>query len=263
MIAKALHLLSLLPQRPGEFCDRVRATVQTRRDSQAALASYSACSETELIFDLSNALNADIASFFEGTDLASLEAAVQQAWSRINGTGPFPPFHNAGPLLARVCYAIARALQPTHVVETGVCYGLTSAYLLQALETNHAGRLHSIDLPPLGKNGDAYVGTLVPRGLQHRWNLHRGTSRRLLLPLLAHLGSIDIFLHDSLHTYANMSWELAAAWAKLRPGGVLIADDVEGNAAFHELARRSDVLSARVVQESTKNSMFGIAVKCS
>jgi predicted O-methyltransferase YrrM len=263
MIPKALQLLSLLPQSPGEFYDRVLASLQTHWDACFISGSYRSCSRNELVSQLSEALNHDVAAKLQERELAEIESNVAECQRKMPTAAPFSRFHNAGSLLARICYAVTRALQPEVVLESGVCYGVTSAHFLQALERNGHGQLHSVDLPPLGKNGDAYVGALVPRDLWGRWTLHRGASRRLLRPLIERLGHIDVFLHDSLHTSANMRWEFTTVWPVLRPGGVLIADDVERNAAFRELSQRKDVRYTFVVQETNKESMFGIAVKCS
>src|SRR5579862_2322636 len=56
-------------------------------------------------------------------------------------------------------YAAIRALQPELVVETGVASGVSSAYILLALERNRKGTLHSVEvgdtayLPPGKENG--------------------------------------------------------------------------------------------------------------
>jgi len=47
-----------------------------------------------------------------------------------------------------------------------------------------------------------------------------------LPPLLDDLGRIDVFFHDSLHTREHMLFEFERAWAHLKPGGVLVSDDV-------------------------------------
>jgi predicted O-methyltransferase YrrM len=174
---------------------------------------------------------------------------------------PFGVFHNGDTLLAQLCYGVVRAMRPKTVAETGVCYGVTSAHLLAALGGNGEGHLYSIDLPPLGKNNDDYVGWLVPDELRKRWTLRRGTSRRLLRPMLKELGNIDLFVHDSLHTYNNMKMEFESVWPHLPPGGVLIADDIEGNAAFQEVTRRGDVAFHAAVRELGKDSLAGILIK--
>ena len=209
---------------------------------------------------LGSVLALQILGCFDEPQLERIEMQVRQRITSFEGA-PFSSLHNGDSVFARFCYAITRALRPRAIVETGVCYGVTSAYILQALEVNGGGHLYSIDLPPLAKNSDQHVGGLIPLDLKRHWSLHRGTSRRLLEPLLANLGAIDIFIHDSLHTYENMKQEFAAAWPVIRPGGVLISDDIEGNTAFQELSGSLDVESSVVIAETQKNSFFGIAVK--
>ena len=142
--------------------------------------------------------------------------------------------HNADPALARLCYALCRALKPSRVLETGVAYGITTAFLLKAMEANGAGHLWSIDLPPLAPKAGQAVGRAVPESLRARWTLLRGKSRRILADLAARLDPLDMFIHDSLHTYGNETFEFSAAWPHLRLGGLLVADDIEAHPAWSD-----------------------------
>ena len=45
-------------------------------------------------------------------------------------------------------YLLVRLIKPKCIVETGVSAGVSSAYILQALQDNEKGMLYSIDLPP-------------------------------------------------------------------------------------------------------------------
>lgn len=134
-------------------------------------------------------------------------------------------------------YAIVRLLRPEIVVETGVANGVSSTYILYGLEKNRKGTLHSVGIPdpsfvPAGQE----MGWIVPEWLRGQWKLHIGDSKSLLSPLLQALGEIDVFIHDSLHTYEHMLFEFKEAHPHLRKGGVLIADDVRWNSAFEEFA---------------------------
>jgi predicted O-methyltransferase YrrM len=258
---KALHLLSLLPRNPREFAGRLVTIGEGRLELLRDRPTYSASEWRAGLALLGASLRADLQAGVDESPLIEIEGRVRALCDRIPPEAPFRSVHNADPLFARLCYALARALHPKLVVETGVCYGVTSAYLLQALAANSSGHLHSIDLPPLGKNGDDFVGWLVAKELRSRWTLHRGTSRLLLGPLLADLGQIDLYIHDSLHTYKNMSHEFRLSWSNLRPGGVLISDDIEGNTAFAELAAVPDALGSVVMKESEKESLVGVVVK--
>ena len=186
---------------------------------------------------------------------------MNEGRARIPPGAPFRTTHNGDPLLGRVCYAMARALRPAVVIETGVCYGVTSAYLLQALRVNGTGQLHSIDLPPLGKHGDQFVGFLIPHELKAAWSLYRGTSRRLLPGIVAKVGNPTLFIHDSLHTANNMRREFEAVWPALRPGGVIVADDIHRNSAFSEMMLHPEVEHSTVLKEREKSSYLGILVK--
>jgi predicted O-methyltransferase YrrM len=150
-------------------------------------------------------------------------------------------------------YAILRKLRPQVAVETGVCNGVSTAFLLLALDANAAGNLHSLDLPEIagedyepgtfwdGKGGAVIPagkepGWMIPAHLRSRWHLTLGRSQDELPGLLDGLGKIDFFLHDSEHSEACMRFEFETAWAALRADGVLAADDVNANTAFADFA---------------------------
>jgi predicted O-methyltransferase YrrM len=142
-----------------------------------------------------------------------------------------------------------------------VAYGVSSAYILKALEENGYGSLDSVDLPPPGREAQRFRGVAVPDDLKGRWTLHSGFSRRILPPLLNRLGKLDMFVHDSNHTYRNMSREFEAVWPHLRGGGALVADDVGYNRAFREISR-GDLSFRRVVRaRENEAALFGLAIK--
>ena len=260
-MSKTLQLLSLLRRHPREFYERVATGVESRWE-QARLQGpkYSVTASRNGIGLLATALKAEVARYLNEADVEQLALELQRSIGQLEDA-PFAQYHNGGSLFGRLCYALVRALRPRNVVETGVCYGISSAHILAALKGNAQGHLYSIDLPPLGKNGDAYVGGAIPNELRERWTLQRGSSRKLLPRLAENLGEIGFFVHDSLHTYDNMQAEFATVWPLLPSRGVLIADDVQGNAAFQELTRRADVAEAVVFQEPSKGTLFGVAVK--
>ena len=146
-------------------------------------------------------------------------------------------------------YAAVRALAPEIVVETGVASGVSSSYLLLALQKNGRGKLHSIELgdvrylPP-----EKAPGWIVPDWLKSRRELQIGDSRALLPAMLTKLGTIDVFIHDSLHTYDHMLWEYRTAYPFLRPGGLLISDDASWNPAFPEFSAEVRAMRFRILR---------------
>jgi predicted O-methyltransferase YrrM len=124
--------------------------------------------------------------------------------------------------------------RPAVVIETGVARGLTTRFVLEAMERNGTGHLWSIDLPPpRARELHDQVGVAVPPELRAHWSYVRGSTRRRLPRLLDELHGIDLFIHDSRHSARNLLFELRSAWSELRPGGVLIADDIDLNCGFH------------------------------
>ena len=160
-------------------------------------------------------------------------------------------------------YLLVRKLAPETVVETGVCSGYSSALILKAMQLNNKGKLHSIDYPEvLGKSyesGDFWEGKggavippgeesgwLIPDYLKDRWVLQLGKTQELLEPLLKELVSIDMFIHDSEHSYECMTFEYNAAWKVLRHRGLLVSDDIGWNTAFFDFAARVGEKSGKV-----------------
>jgi len=173
---------------------------------------------------------------------------------------PWSARHNADPTLARLCYLLTRMLQPEIIVETGVAYGVTSFYLLSALMKNGRGILYSIDLPPLCKNSEAYVGILVPSSLRTQWRLMIGPSERLLPQVCAEVKCIDIFVHDSLHTYRHMMFEFSSVLSCLKGTYAVLADDIEGHGAWFDFTKRLGPQFQAVVKHSYKDGLCGIAL---
>ena len=81
----------------------------------------------------------------------------------------------------------------------------------------------------------------MPNELKHRHELIVGKSSEHLQPLLDSLGKIDIFLHDSDHSYENMLWEFRTAWPYVRKDGLLLSDDITSNAAFRDFCKEKQV----------------------
>jgi hypothetical protein len=210
----------------------------------------------EILPALSEVLGTDLEAFLREEGRTQIEAQVRERTEQLGADAPFPVAYNAADSLALLCYALCRELRPATVLETGVAYGMTSAYIAKALAVNGAGELQSVDRPPVRPGVEQYIGTLVPPELRSRWTLHYGTSRRLLPRLLPELGGISLFVHDSLHTYRNISWELRTVTPHLTRPAVVLVDDTSGNRAFEEWVARARPAFSAVVADAP----VGVAV---
>ncbi|MCI4332562.1 MAG: class I SAM-dependent methyltransferase [Thermoplasmata archaeon] len=135
-------------------------------------------------------------------------------------------------LHAKLLYLVVRRLRPETMLETGVHHGLSTRAVLSAMAQNGRGRLVSTEVSP-------DVGDLVPTSLRDRWELR---VIRPTIPALEravrNVGAIDVFLHDSRHTYRWQRAEYRLGWAALRPGGLFLSDDIDSSYAFIDACRR-------------------------
>jgi hypothetical protein len=154
------------------------------------------------------------------------------------GPESFAAWNDGDAGLVRAAWCVARHLRPQVLLETGVAHGVTTRFLLEALELNGGGHLWSIDLPPqLYPELHGEIGAAVDRRLTNRWSYVRGSSRRKLRGVLERLGPVDLFIHDSLHSERNVRFELEHVWQALRPGGIVLVDDIDANRGFSAFTR--------------------------
>jgi predicted O-methyltransferase YrrM len=261
-------LASLALRRPREFYDRMAGYVDLGLDLlSGASPTYETVSWKGALRDVEEQFGR-VADVLDEPALREIEEETRRLLGEIRLAEPFDLRWAADSLLARCCYLMCRLLEPTVVVEAGVAYGVSSAFILRALEENGRGVLHSVDLPPLRREYEKFWGVAVNESPGDRWSLHRGSSGRVLPRLLRETGTVDLFVHDSLHTYRNMRREFDLVWPHLRDGGVILADDVERNRAFGELQLKDPALW-RVVRDREERPLhgraapvvFGIAVK--
>ncbi|MGC9011327.1 MAG: class I SAM-dependent methyltransferase [Candidatus Micrarchaeia archaeon] len=148
-------------------------------------------------------------------------------------------------------YVLVRKYKPKLIVETGVANGFSTYFILKAIHKNGHGKLISIDYPNYDKNGyitsegkvdNVYIpaglepGWIVPQPLKEGgiWDLRIGKSSELLPKIN---DDFDMFIHDSEHSYANMTFELEWAASKMKKG-IIICDDAYINNAFNDFIKR-------------------------
>ncbi len=181
----------------------------------------------------------------------------------------------------RLLYALTRAIQPRYVVETGVMHGRSSRAILAALYDNDVfngiteARLTSIDRPTVGTEGryngegrwdNAHVlnvadtGREVPDYLRSRWDLMLGYSDVLLPDIARNNLNVDLFYHDSEHTYGTMHAEYTTIWPALQKYGILLSDDVDWNDALFDFAQEQG-RTACAIQVNPDGGLVGGIMK--
>jgi hypothetical protein len=259
---KKLHIFSsLLFKRPSNFWDRMVTSVEARLDNlRNSPYAYASVPWQEAMHGLQQCLDVEIVEFLKDPYLTEIENDVRVSIDRMGSSMPIPVVHNIDFKVAHLYYALCRATKPAIVVETGVASGVSSAFILKALAANGSGTLHSIDLPLLEPKAERFVGAAIPQHLKRAWHLHRGRSKRLLHPLLQKVKGVDIFIHDSLHTYRNMRREFDTVLPFLHSNSVIIADDIERNRAFYDYVRTVQPIFWAAMAQNKDISLVGICV---
>jgi predicted O-methyltransferase YrrM len=155
---------------------------------------------------------------------------------------------------AQFLYWIVRRFKPKTILQTGVSNGLSSAFMMLALAKNGAdGTLHVVDVPAIFNAADPnwtrsgqVFGFVIPEGKTSGWmvpdiyrdrfDVQTGDAKVLLPQLVDRLASVDMFYHDSDHSYNHMAFEFEQAKRKLAPTSVVVADDISWNASLWDFA---------------------------
>lgn len=174
---------------------------------------------------------------------------------------------NAGDLRfhSLTVYLVVLLTRPKTMIETGVAFGKSSVYALLAMSIIKKGRLYSYDLIPSGKlaidgsstSMDGFMSaTLVLNELRNHWTLVYGDSLKNIENMASCFGEgVDIFLHDSLHTFKHTKseFDLVMSFGKKTKNTIFMCDNLEmGSGEFFDTLSNSHKLN--------RFSNFGVAV---
>lgn len=193
---------------------------------------------------------------FSNHDLKTLASLANDVQGKLTGTFTPDEIERCATggnsfVHAAFLFLTVRKFVPSVIVETGVAQGVSSYVMLKALQINGKGKLISIDLPNRNPEGFAYrdgtcdwvytpsglePGWLVPSELRTFWELKLGRSFEVL-PTIQE-DDVNVFYHDSEHSYQNMTFEYEWAYNHLKEGGILASDDVSWNEAFFDFTRK-------------------------
>lgn len=115
---------------------------------------------------------------------------------------------------------VIRKEKPLIMIETGVESGFSTEHFVTAMDFNKVGHLYSCDPAPSG----FYEANPIehPRFTFIKEASYTACDRIMLLTG----GKLDMFLHDSDHSYACQTWEYEWAYKHVRSGGIIASDDV-------------------------------------
>lgn len=151
-------------------------------------------------------------------------------------------------------YLLCRVVKPKTTVETGVANGDSSFFVINALLKNSSGTLYSTDI---GRN----VGALITDEERQVWHikiLEANRIKKSFSAFMESLGELDLFVHDSEHSYSWQLFELETAYKYAHSGSYICSDDADSSYAFIDFARRHRLRTFALVCPS---GIFGVVRK--
>jgi predicted O-methyltransferase YrrM len=148
-------------------------------------------------------------------------------------------------------YSIARIMKPTIIFETGVANGHSTYLLLHALLKNGRGQLYSTDISP-------NAGSLLANKDRINWRLmviDTARKKSSFREAVNKVSQIDLFVHDSDHSYRWSKFEYETVLTKMASDSVMASDDVHGSYSFIDFAKG---ISAKPIFLIDKRKIFGI-----
>jgi len=137
-------------------------------------------------------------------------------------------------LLSALCSCLPEG---THVLETGTCSGMTTAFIAEGLSRTRRNLVFSVDLPTseivtqIHHIPYAEVGKDVPERLRNRV-VYITEDAKSALPRILLEHNVGLFVHDSLHTQTHQLYEYVTSRALMPVNSILVSDDILWNSAF-------------------------------
>jgi predicted O-methyltransferase YrrM len=156
-----------------------------------------------------------------------IEEIVRSGTTQLPDGRSIPAHSGIGPGSGRVIQHAIEVAKPSLGCEVGLAYGLSTLYILDAMQRHGGGRLIGMD--PAQHDHTWQGGGLhnVRRaGFEDRYEFHEATSQQML-PRLAEKGTrIQFAFIDGWHTFDHTLVDFFYIDSMLDVGGVVVLDDV-------------------------------------
>ena len=128
--------------------------------------------------------------------------------------------------------------EDSSILETGTYDGFTTYFAALGLtNSSSTGLVFTIDLPTSPGATQTHhiqpfeIGKLIPNQLKNKV-VQYNEDAKSAVPRILTDETIDMFIHDSLHTITHMMYEYVVSRALMPPLSILISDDILWNSSF-------------------------------
>lgn len=179
-------------------------------------------------------LGSEICETAESVFLTS-KKLIQERGISNSGTY-FPSYFKTNPRTLDLLELSIKLLRPKIIVETGIANGISTRRILDSFKKQSLleSRLYSMDIDFNVLSSDLESNT------QFKFlKIDKNNDFEKALKVVP--GLIDIFFHDSDHSYYNQYLEYCLAWERLSPCGIIISDDINWSNAFLDFCKHRGI----------------------
>lgn len=153
-------------------------------------------------------------------------------------------------------YSIVRMIKPKLIVETGTHDGLGAAVLARALQRNRQegsdGHLFTLDL-------DAQSGWLLTGEWKSQLTRILGDTRETLARAISGK-MVDLFIHDSNHSYEHEMFEFTTVLPHMGDRAVLISDNAHVSSAMKDFCSQHGLPFAFFREKPARHFYHGAGI---
>lgn len=171
------------------------------------------------------------ANFYENTTDAITELSRNKANIKLLQGEHFPRFYDSNPRTLDFLRLLVEHSLPEVIVETGIANGASTRVWLNAIQEFklEKSKLYSFDID------QKFVAEDMRSNPSFNFRLIDDVNT--FTSLVSELEAVDIFYHDSDHSYFNQIMEYRSIWPKIRKGGFLVSDDINWSNAFLDFVK--------------------------
>lgn len=145
----------------------------------------------------------------------------------------YPLFYDSNIKTLILLNLLIEEIRPAIVIETGVANGTSTRKILSSFRDLNLvnSKLYSMDVNPKVATPELMSN--------HQFNFILIDTPISFKEAMNKIGSVDLFYHDSDHSYKNQMLEYETAWEMLNPvNGILVSDDINWSNAFLDFSKR-------------------------
>lgn len=210
----------------------------------------------DILNELLNADRDEVERLINGVREGQIHQRIQKCENRMESK----PYSLGGMKLGgETTYLLTRLMNPNTVLEVGVANGVSTAYMLGALEElDSTADIRAIDKPQFeseirskrGKRGLSGVGGIIPdeqeagwvapkdQRSKHGYQYYVGDFTQILPEVVNSMPPIDLAIYDASKDSEEMKMAYDSLIESLSPNGVLVSDDIEVNDVFTQMRKR-------------------------